>query len=161
MWCSYCDEYEDDDNGMEKDRNICSRCHSCLDYCDLCDGRVMGDGEHCTCQDCVICTACKVCSRTGEKTTFYFFTDVCTDCLKKKCYKCKSKRNDNDDPHVLCTNCNLAHLRVPLTYIFPIDVARIIGSYDDRIEQNLKFQRTKSGGGPFKIDVQLQEALKI
>ena len=70
MWCSYCDEYEDDDTGMSKDRNICSRCHSYLDYCDKCDGRVMGDGEHCTCQDCVICTACKVCTRTGEKTTF-------------------------------------------------------------------------------------------
>ena len=58
-------------------------------------------------------------------------------------------------------DCNLTRLRVPLIEIFPVDVARIIGSYDDSIEQNLKVQRTKSGGGPFKIDAQLPQALKI
>ena len=158
MWCLYCDEYHDE---MGKDIHICERCHSYLDYCDLCDGRVMSDGSHCTCRDCIICTECKVCSKTGRRTTFYFFTDVCTHCLKNTCYKCKSKRNDKDDPHVLCMDCNLTRLRVPLIEIFPVDIARIIGSYDDSIEQNLKVQRTKSGGGPFKIDAQLPQALKM
>ena len=157
MWCDYCDVHIDNNNTT--DVGICTTCHSCLDYCEYCDGKVLGDGSHCVCFDCRSCTKCKVCLQMGNTTSFYIFTDICTSCLKKTCYKCKLKRSSND-VGILCPDCALSYTREPLMHIFPIEIARMIGSYDNTIERCLKRNRDELYGCAFKIDYELNRVLK-